>query len=267
MEKRLELTGQMRIRGTQIIVTEDYESLSRQAAEIVTHRIREKPNALLCAATGNTPIRTYQIIGEAYREDPNIFKELRILKLDEWGGLDIDHPATCEVFIKEYLLKPLEIGNDRYLGCLSNPENPEEECSRMNSVMDKEGPIDLCLLGLGHNGHLGLIEPSEQIIPHWHVANLSSSSLDHSMLQKYNAQPSFGITLGMGDLLRSKHILLLVSGFHKKGVLKKLLNKKVSTSFPASFLWLHSNVTILCDQEAAVSLQELIPDVPVNENL
>jgi galactosamine-6-phosphate isomerase len=137
----------------------------------------------------------------------------------------------------------------------------------MDSVMDNEGSIDLCLLGLGHNGHLGLIEPSEQIMPHWHLTDLSSSSLDHSMLQKYKARPSFGITLGMGDLLRSKHILLLVSGSHKKDVLKKMFDKKVSTSFPASFLWLHSNVTILCDREAAVSLEELIPDVPVKENL
>ena len=70
-------------------------------------RIREKPNALLCAATGNTPIRTYQIIGETFKKDPDIFKKLRILKLDEWGGLDMDHPATCEFLIWKYLLIPL----------------------------------------------------------------------------------------------------------------------------------------------------------------
>lgn len=84
MEKRLELIEQKRIGGIQIIIAENYESLSRQAADIVTHEIREEPNLLLCAATGNTPLMTYQIIGEVYREDPDIFKDLRILKLDEW---------------------------------------------------------------------------------------------------------------------------------------------------------------------------------------
>ena len=114
------------------------------------------------------------------------------------------------------------------------------------------------ILGLGHNGHLGLIEPDKQILPAWHMTKLTSGSLDHSMLRGYNAKPTFGLTLGMRDILMSKHILLLVSSSHKKDVLKKLFNKKVSTSFPASFLWLHSNVTVLCDQKAAVSLQELM---------
>jgi len=260
LEKRLELIEQKRIGGIQIIIAENYESLSRQAADIVTHEIRKEPNLLLCAATGNTPLMTYQIIGEVYREDPDIFKDLRILKLDEWGGLNMDNPATCDVFLRKYLLEPLEIGSDRYFGCLSNPENIKEECSRMDFMMYKEGPIDLCLLGLGHNGHLGLIEPDKQILPEWHMTKLTSGSLDHSMLRRYNAKPTFGLTLGMRDILMSKHILLLVSSSHKKDVLKKLFNKKVSTSFPASFLWLHSNVTVLCDREAAVSLQELMSD-------
>ena len=124
--------------------------------------------------------------------------------------------------------------------------------------MKNEGPIDLCLLGLGLNGHLGLNEPAEHLSPSWHVTALSQDSLDHSMLEVSKVRPSFGLTLGMSDLLQSKHILLLVSGSHKKDALRKLFDKEITSFFPGSFLWLHTNVTVLCDLEAAGSLEEIM---------
>jgi len=252
------LKTQKKFNGFHIVVAEDYESMSQLAADLICREIRKNANLLFCVATGNTPTRTYQLLAKAYQKNPASLTEFRVLKLDEWAGLDMDNPATCETYLKKHLLNPLEINRDRYFSCSSIAENIDEECHRMDRIMKNEGPIDLCLLGLGLNGHLGLNEPAEHIFPMWHVTTLALESLDHPMLKISKARPFLGVTLGMRDLLQSRHILLLVSGSHKKDVLKKLFEQKITASFPASFLWLHSNATVLCDTEAAVYLKEVL---------
>lgn len=252
------MIAQKKLDGLHIIVAENYESMSRLAADLICREIKNKSNLLFCAATGNTPTRTYQLIAEAYKKDPTSFTAFRVLKLDEWVGLDVDDPATCEAYLAKHLLNPLAVEKDRYFGCSSATENLDEECRRMDGIMKNEGPIDLCLLGLGSNGHLGLNEPGENVLPSWHVTALTAASLDHSMLKLSKVRPSFGITLGMRDLLQSKHILLLVNGSHKKEALRKLFEQKITASFPASFLWLHSNVTLLCDRDGADHLEGIL---------
>ena len=117
-------------------------------------------------------------------------------------------------------------------------------------MLDKEGPIDICVLGLGANGHLALNEPAEQLQPFVHVARLTAESCQHPMLAESAARPSYGLTIGMADILQSRKVLLLVSGVHKREQFQRLLSRQVSTQFPASFLWLHPDVTCLCDRDA-----------------
>ncbi len=258
MEKINTLKTQKKLNGFNIVIAENYKSMSRLAADLICQEIRNKARLLFCAATGNTPTGTYQHLAEEYRKDPAFFGELCVLKLDEWVGLDMDNPATCEAYLKKHLLTPLEIDKERYFRCTSMPEDLKEECSKMDRIMKSAGQIDLCLLGLGLNGHLGLNEPAEHLSPGWHVTALSQESLNHTMLEVSNVRPSFGLTLGMSDLLRSKHILLLVSGSQKKEAFRNMFQKKITSLFPASFLWLHTNVTVLCDPEAAVYLGEIM---------
>lgn len=219
------------------------KSLAAAASQIILQAIQNKPNLLLCAATGNTPTLTYQ----ALVAQKSLFPagQLRIFKLDEWGGVPMDHPGTCESYLQEHLIQPLNIPADRYFSFQSNPAEPQQECIRIQQLLQQEGPIDLCVLGLGVNGHLAFNEPGTFLQPHCHVAELTEDSLGHSMAKDMQGAKLYGLTLGMSDILAAREILLLISGRSKVEVTKQLLEAKISTQLPASFLWLHSNVKVL----------------------
>jgi galactosamine-6-phosphate isomerase len=230
-----------------------HEEMSRQAAELILANLRENPRLLLGAATGSTPTRTYELLAETARREPALFREMRLVKVDEWGGLAMDDPATCEVYLRKKLVEPLGISSDRYIAWNSNSPDPKAECIRIGLAV-RERPIDLCVLGLGVNGHLAFNEPGSSLATRPHLARLSATSLGHPMLRESRGKPTFGLTLGMADILHSRRILLLVSGRHKAEQLWRLINDAISTQFPASFLQLHSNLTILCDAAAASQL-------------
>jgi galactosamine-6-phosphate isomerase len=227
----------------------DYEALSRRAADTLLDILRENPRALICLAAGSTPTRTYQLLAEHGRREPQLFARSRWIKLDEWGGLSMDDPATCEKQLRDLLITPLALA-ERYTAFNSNPENREAECSRIASWLRDNGPIDVAVLGLGINGHLGFNEPAEILQPHPHIAELSDSSLSHSMLDASGHRPTFGLTLGMADLFAARSILFLASGKSKRAPLQRLVSGGITTAFPASLLHLHKNVTLLCDADA-----------------
>jgi galactosamine-6-phosphate isomerase len=229
-------------------VFSDHETLSRAAAKWLELRLIEQPKSLVCAATGTTPQRTYQLLAERYQDRPSLFEQLHLLKLDEWGGLEMDDPASCEQFLRESLVEPLQL-QARYKAFDSRPSAPEDECRRVASWLEQHGPIDICVLGLGSNGHVGFNEPAATLQPHAHVAALADTSLKHSMLDRARSRPTFGLTLGMADLLYARRILLLVSGPGKLGPLKRLLSGTISTEFPASLLVLHPRVELFCDHD------------------
>ena len=233
-----------------ISILDSYERISQQAASLIIKQLREKKNLLLCAATGNTPTRTYQLLVQEYAHHPKLFSELRVIKLDEWGGIPLNDPATCETYLQENLIKPLHIKGSGYFAFNSQPKDRERECKQRQVELDENGPIDVCFLGLGLNGHIALNEPSISLEPHIHVARLSETTLQHSMVEAMGTKPSFGLTLGIADILHSKSIILMISGSNKREIVQTLLAGNVTTALPASFLWLHPNVTCLLDKEA-----------------
>ncbi|MEZ5070979.1 MAG: galactosamine-6-phosphate isomerase [Bacteroidales bacterium] len=225
------------------------EELSERAGELILGAIAEKPDLLLCVATGSSPEGTYQGLAGAYERNPEKFSRLRVIKLDEWAGVAMDNPASCEHQIRKQVLEPLHIGADRYTAFRSDAPDREVECKRIEKALEKEGPIDLCILGLGRNGHLGLNEPGESLQPHPHVAALSQSSRNHPMAAGLETKPEQGLTLGMANLMSARRILLLVSGEGKRDVFYQLLQGKIRTTLPASFLWLHPRVEVLVLQQ------------------
>src|SRR5690349_18677566 len=112
--------------------------MSRFAAEMIVEELRRKPDLLLCAASGSTPVRCYALLAEARRRDAQTFDRLRILKLDEWGGLPMDDPATCEAYLRRHLIEPLGIGEDRYVTFDSNAPDPRQECERVRDLLAKQ---------------------------------------------------------------------------------------------------------------------------------
>lgn len=233
-----------------IDICQSYSELSQKACDVILYELKWKENLLLCAATGNSPTGTYQLLAEQYGKQPEFFKELRIVKLDEWGGIPMDAPGTCESYLQAHLIQPLELEESRYLSFNSSPYDPQQECSRVQDQLKKEGPIDLCILGLGMNGHLAFNEPADFLQPQAHVASLSASSLEHSMASEMVLKPTYGLTLGMSDILQSKIILILISGAQKRNITNKFLSEKITTLVPASFLWLHPNVICLVEKNA-----------------
>jgi galactosamine-6-phosphate isomerase len=228
----------------------DVEEMSRRAAEMILAELRRKPDLLLCAAAGSTPTRCYAWLAEARRRDAQAFSRLRVLKLDEWSGLPVDDPATCETYLRRHLIEPLGISEDRYVTFDSNAPDPQQECERVRARLAEQGPIDLCLLGLGVNGHLGLNEPAEALQPFMHVTALADSSRQHAMLKVAARRPEYGMTLGLAEILAARKVMLLVSGASKREPLARLRIRQISTVFPASLLWLHGDVTCFYDNDA-----------------
>jgi galactosamine-6-phosphate isomerase len=225
----------------------DYEALSAAAAEFIAERIKEKPSLLLCLATGSTPTRTYELLATRPK---SLFSEVRVLKLDEWGGIPMTSAATCETYLRKSLIDPLDL-SARYTAFESQPADPAAECERIGRWLEKNGPVDLCILGLGLNGHLGFNEPAAALKDRAHVATLSSESLQHSMVQNLPIKPSYGLTLGIADILESHEIILLVSGASKADPLRRTVKTAIDPQFPASFLTKHPNARIFCDVAAA----------------
>jgi galactosamine-6-phosphate isomerase len=188
-------------------------------------------------------------LADAFRESPGLFAKLRILALDEWGG--VDSPASCRAYLQTHLVQPLQIAPDRFVCFQTDAARPAEECARVQGWLDEEGPIDCCVLGLGVNGHIGLNEPGPALQPRVHRAALSKTTLQHSMLRSAQPAPAFGYTLGVADLLGSKRVLFLVHGEEKRAAMAQWMAAEISTEFPASFLWLHPRVTCFCEQAAA----------------
>ena len=225
----------------------DYNTMSQLSCDSIVSGLRKRPRQLICMSTGNSPTGTYERLVKVFTNHPKLFKELIITKLDEWGGIDSKEPSSCESYIQEKILQPLAIPPNRYISFKSNPVSPQKECDRIQIEIQKKGPIDICILGLGQNGHIGFNEPANTLTAHCHVAELTADSLNHQMINALNKKPTYGLTLGMADILQSKKIILLLTGAKKKEVIKKLLSKQITTNLPASFLWLHNQVECYID--------------------
>ena len=231
-----------------VAVYANHELLSRAAADRVAAIITQKPNAVLCLPTGNTPTRTYELLAERFRRGEFITSDLTVVKLDEWGGLTVDDPSTCEAYLQKNVIVPLEIQSERYISFRSDSPDPEKEAARIQGLITLR-TFDLTLLGLGLNGHVGLNEPHQESGP-VHVAHLDATTLQHSMLRGTRGV-HYGLTIGFDDILRSENIVMLVSGANKREQLRAMLTEKISPAHPATRLRESANLQIMADSAAA----------------
>ncbi len=226
-----------------IKILDSYSEVCKSAFAQVEECIKRKQDGVICVATGESPIGIYQL----FPEKKDIFQKVKILKLDEWGGIKPDDPSTCESYIKEHIIYPLNLDESQLLGFRSDAKNPEGECERVKQILKELGGIDICILGMGADGHIGLNFPSNSLIPDAHI--VPAHYLTHSMLDKAKEKPTHGFTLGMKEIINSDKIILTIRGKSKGEAIKTLLKGEVSTHFPASLLLLSDNLTIYCDKE------------------
>ncbi|HEY6555314.1 MAG TPA: 6-phosphogluconolactonase, partial [Vicinamibacteria bacterium] len=188
-------------------VVRDYEILSQRAEKRVLLALRETPSLRLGVATGATPARTYERLAERRKVEPDLFRAVSIVGLDEWLDLPAGHAGSCRRYIRERLLRPLGIPAARYQGFRPDAPSPAAEADRMSRWLARYGPLDLCVLGLGRNGHLLMNEPAIALPPLAHVARLAESTRKHTMLEGLASPPRRGLTLGLAEILRSRKVL------------------------------------------------------------
>jgi galactosamine-6-phosphate isomerase len=164
--------------------------------------------------------------------------------------LEPNSPFTSELDVQQKFVQPMGIPADRYWTIDPDTSDPEGACRTMEQVLEREGPLDICILGIGVNGHIALNEPGDTHQLPYHVCELAPSTLANGMLKTLKQPPSFGMTIGLRGIIQSKLILLFIAGSGKKEAFERLKDPRVSGQFPASYLWLHPNVQVLVDQRA-----------------
>lgn len=233
-----------------VLVAQDHEELSQLAADLIVATAARCDRALLGLGSGETPMRAYDLVAQRLLTGPVRPSRLRVLSLCEWVGVRPEDPASCEHHLRSHVLDPLGVTPDRFFGFDGGCSDYDAECARMRTVLEHEGPLDLVVLGLGVNGHLAWNEPGETLARTVHLSELTQTTQNHPMLGTAQHTPTFGLTLGIGDLLQARQLVLLVSGRHKAEQMRRLMGKDISTAFPASLLWTHSDAICICDREA-----------------
>lgn len=233
-------------------VVENYEEMSRRAAEIVESQVLEKPDSVLGLATGSTPLGLYGKLAEGVKERQVSYQQTKTINLDEYQGLGRSHPNSYHRFMCEHLFDIIDIQmRNTYLPD-GKARSVEEECRRYEALIERLGPVDLQILGLGTNGHIGFNEPGTPEDSLTHCVELDESTRKNNarFFESPETVPTHAITMGIASILKSGRIVLMASGKKKAPAVKRLLEKNVSEDFPASFLWNHENVTLIVDQEA-----------------
>jgi len=235
--------------------TENYDSMSRQAANILSAQVILKPNCVLGLATGSTPIGMYRQLVEWYEKGDIDFSQVHTVNLDEYMGLAPTHDQSYRYFMQTNLFDHINIqtGNTNVPNGLA--EDPEEECRRYNKVIADLGGVDIQVLGMGHNGHIGFNEPGDSFEQETHVVDLTESTIEANsrFFASKDDVPRKAITMGSKSIMQARHILVVVSGEDKAAIVKEAFTGPVTPKVPASILQLHPNVSLVGDA-AALSL-------------
>lgn len=246
-----------------IYKAKDYADMSRKAANIISAQVILKPNSVLGLATGSSPIGTYRQLIKWYQKGDVDFKKVISINVDEYKGLSKTDSQSYRYYMQQNFFKHVNIDpqNIHIPDGLATDENLE--CRRYDKVIQDCGGIDLQLLGIGHNGHIGFNEPDEAFEKRTHCVNLSTSTIEANkrFFDNEESVPRQAYTMGMRSIMQARRIVLIVSGEKKAEIVKEAFCGPVTPKVPASALQMHNCVTIVGD-EAALSL---IPDGGIDE--
>jgi len=233
----------------------DYETMSAAAADVLTQRLGEDPSAVLLLPTGTTPLGMYRRLVAMHRSGEVTFAEATFFNLDEYLGLEPDHPASYHVYMKEHFYGLIDAAPARTLVPDGSARDPDAECERYEAAISEAGGIDVCVLGIGRNGHIGFNEPGASFDSRTRVVRLSESTRKVNAADfEANRAPKRAITVGMATIFESKEVLLLASGTNKAGAVAAALEGDVSETVPASMLNGHPDASLFLDEDAASSL-------------
>lgn len=235
-------------------VVDDYREMSDLAVKIVSGIILDKKDAVLGLATGSTPEGMYAGLVEKYRRGDLDFQSVVTFNLDEYVGLAPDHPQSYHSYMKRNLFNHVNIDpRNISIPSAGSDEDLEEACRLFDKKIEQAGGIDLQVLGIGVNGHIGFNEPAPYLKTATHLVELAEETIEANsrFFQSKDEVPGKAITMGLGSIMTAGRILLLANGKNKAPAVRDSFSGLISTETPASFLQLHRNVTIVIDREAA----------------
>ena len=237
---------------TDISIFERPEKLAQSAADKILELVSRKPDAVVCMASGETPKLTNQYIVEGAKRNGTDFSRVQFISLDEWVGVPRSNAGSCYYFLKQTIFEPLNIpaGNIHFFDAMVKDLNAE--CEKIHQRIKKLQGIDLILVGIGLNGHIGFNEPGVDPALFAHVINLDTITLQVG--QKYFSEATpiqKGITLGIAQILQSHMAILMATGQKKSAIIKKTMEESISNAVPASFIRTHKNAFVMLDADAA----------------
>ncbi len=241
-----------------IYMSEDYNAMSRRAANIISAQVITKPDSVLGLATGGTPVGAYQQLVEWYKKGDLSFAEIKTVNLDEYLGLSPHHEQSYRYFMQTNLFDHIDIKpeNTHVLNGLA--KDPDAECAAYNKLIRDLGGIDLQLLGMGHNGHIAFNEPGDDFGLETHVVTLTDRTIDANtrFFESRDEVPRHALSMGIKNIMQARRILIIVSGEEKADTVCKAFAGPVTKDVPASVLQLHPDVTLVGDKAALSKLVE-----------
>jgi glucosamine-6-phosphate deaminase len=237
----------------EIIILENEKAVYTEASARIVDWIRKKPDVMIGLATGNTMIGIYENLIAEYKRSQLDFSSVKTVNLDEYLGLDPADPSSFHSYMHRYLFKHVNMDPNNILIPDPLPEDVEEECDAYEQTIKEKGGIDVQLLGIGRDGHIGFNEPSSSLSARTRVKTLTDETLKDNFGS--NKGPRFAITMGIGTIMEAKEIVLVAVGEEKAKAISSMVEGPVTASCPASALQLHPRVKVVCDNAAARDLE------------
>ncbi len=230
------------------------EEIGKAVANLIIEQVNEKPDSVLGFATGASPVPTYKSLIKAYQKGKVSFKDIKTFNLDEYCDLPVEDKNSYYTFMHENLFNHIDVKEENVNFLNGNAEDADAECQRYDDLLT-ENKIDIQLLGVGRNGHIGFNEPANKFTKGSFKVRLTQSTIDaNSVYFDENPMPNYALTMGTVSIMKSKQIILIATGRSKSDAIYGLVNGDISPSCPASVLQLHPDVHIFLDKAAASRL-------------
>ena len=235
-----------------LMLCNDYEEMSAKGARLIAEQVMKKPDCTLGLATGSTPVGVYEKLVEMFDEGRIDFEGVTTFNLDEYYPISQNDPQSYFTFMQENFFSKVNISAENINIPNGEAKDPDEECKRYDKKLSDNGAIDLQLLGLGINGHIGINEPNGVLCIATHCTDLAESTIQANsrFFESAELVPTKALTMGIGSILSAKTIVIMASGENKHEAVSALMSTDITTEIPATILKVHPDVVLICDKEA-----------------
>ena len=226
--------------------------MSAKGAELIAEQVMKKPDCTLGLATGSTPMGVYEKLVEMYRRGEIDFSRVKTFNLDEYYPISKNDPQSYYFFMQENLFSKVNVPQENVNIPNGEAQDPNEECARYDQKLKENGKIDLQLLGIGINGHIGFNEPDESLCVTTHCTDLTPCTIaaNARFFESAELVPTKALTMGIGSILSARTIVIMANGKNKHKAVSALMGTEITTEVPATMLKVHPNVVLICDKEA-----------------